>query len=60
MQVRIPTFKVSFDSWLTESLVCKNMQMVYAERLKKLTFDMRRMEKEHCAKVQELHGGDKF
>jgi hypothetical protein len=36
------------------------MQMVYAERLKKLTFDMRRMEKEHCAKVQELHGGDKF
>ena len=32
--------------------------MVFAERLKSLTFELRRREKEHYAKVQELHGGN--
>ena len=32
--------------------------MVFAERLKSLTFELRKMEKEHYAKVQELHGGN--
>jgi len=40
----------------TDFQICKNMQMVYADRLKTLTFEMRRMEKAHYAKVQELHG----
>ena len=32
--------------------------MVYAERLKTLTFEFRNRSKEHYGKVQELHGGD--
>ena len=31
----------------TDFQICKNMQMVYADRLKTLTFEMRRMEKAH-------------
>ena len=32
------------------------MQTILAERLKDVTFELRRMEKEHFAKVQEIHG----
>lgn len=32
--------------------------MVFADRLKTLTFDLRSREKAHYAKVQELHGED--
>jgi hypothetical protein len=34
------------------------MQMVFAERLKKMTFEFRNRAKEHYGKIQELHGGD--
>lgn len=37
-------------------LVRKNMQAILAEKLKSITFDMRKTEKEHFSKVQELHG----
>ena len=36
--------------------VRKNMQSILATKLKNATFELRKMEKEHCAKVQELHG----
>ena len=36
----------------------KNMQSILAERLKDVTFELRRSEKEHFAKVQEIHGGN--
>ena len=32
------------------------MQSILATKLKDVTFELRRMEKEHCAKVTELHG----
>lgn len=32
------------------------MQTILAERLKSVTFELRRLEKDHFAKVQELHG----
>ena len=37
-------------------IVRKNMQTILAERLKTVTFELRRMEKDHYTKVQELHG----
>lgn len=33
------------------------MQSILASRLKEVTLDLRRMEKEHFLKVQEVHGG---
>ena len=32
------------------------MTCILAERLKEVTFSLRRMEKEHYLKVQEMHG----
>lgn len=32
------------------------MQTILAERLKTVTFELRKMEKDHYAKVQEIHG----
>lgn len=32
------------------------MQTILAERLKEVTFELRRMEKEHFVKIQEIHG----
>lgn len=32
------------------------MQAILATRLKDVTFELRRMEKDHYMKVQELHG----
>ena len=45
-------------SWIAtnSSIVRRNMQTILAERLKTVTFELRRMEKDHFAKVQELHG----
>lgn len=40
----------------TSSIVRKNMQSILATKLKNATFELRRIEKEHCLKVQELHG----
>ena len=37
-------------------IVRKNMTSILAERLKNMTFELRHMEKEHFAKVQEIHG----
>ena len=37
-------------------VVRKNMQCILATRLKSLTQDLRKMEKAHFAKIQELHG----
>lgn len=36
---------------LTDYIVRKNMQTILAERLKTVTFDLRKMEKEHFTKV---------
>ena len=32
------------------------MQSILASKLKNATFELRRIEKQHCIKVQELHG----
>jgi len=32
------------------------MQTILAERLKTVTFELRKLEKDHYAKVQEIHG----
>lgn len=33
------------------------MQAILADKLRSVTFDLRKTEKEHFTKVQELHGG---
>lgn len=50
------TNKVSYLTTAYILIVRKNMQTIIAERLKTVTFELRRMEKDHYAKVQELHG----
>ena len=37
-------------------LVRKNMTCILAERLKQVTLSLRKMEKDHFLKVQEMHG----
>ena len=34
------------------------MRTMLAERLKEVTFELRKLEKDHYAKVQEIHGKD--
>ena len=41
-------------------LVKNNIQIQLAEKLKKVTNELRRNEKEHFLKVQEIHGDDFF
>lgn len=40
----------------SDEQIRRNMQTILADRLKTVTFELRRMEKDHFAKVQELHG----
>ena len=35
------------------------MQSILATKLKNVTFELRRLEKDHFVKVQELHGDNK-
>ena len=42
----------------SDEQIRKNMQSILATRLKDVTFELRRMEKDHYMKVQELHGGN--
>ena len=44
--------------WFTNltNVVRKNMQSILATRLKDVTFELRKMEKDHYMKVQEIHG----
>ena len=49
------TNKVSHFAKVYTLIVRKNMQTILAERLKSVTFELRRMEKDHYSKVQELH-----
>ena len=41
-------------------IVKNNIQIQLAEKLKKVTNELRRNEKEHFLKIQEIHGDDFF
>ena len=43
---------------LIACIVRKNIKMVLAQKLKDITMDLRKNEKEHFLKVQEIHGED--